>query len=57
VIVVVWKQSSHVLPESTKREGGRKGWRMEVDSEIKEVAIVTLCEIDLFVSREIAKSK
>jgi hypothetical protein len=27
--------------------GGSKGWRIEVDSESKEVAIVTLCEIDL----------
>jgi hypothetical protein len=30
------------IPDSTKREAGRKGCRIEVDSEIKEVAIVTI---------------
>ena len=30
------------IPDRTKREGGRKGCRIEVDSEINEVAIATI---------------
>lgn len=43
------------VPERTKRQGGRIGCRIEVDSEINEVAIVTGCGYVMVVSRGIAK--